>query len=149
MSRTKPAVAHLLASADDVEAQFYEALRDADIERLMAVWHDDDEVVCVHPGGARIVGVRAIRATFESIFGNGPIPVVAEQKRSVQTIDAAVHNVVERITVHSPEGMRTGFAVATNVYLKTPLGWRMAAHHATPATSEAPTEISEPPAVLH
>ena len=61
MSRTKPPAAHLLASADDVEAQFYDALREADIERLMAVWHDDEEVVCVHPGGARVIGVRAIR----------------------------------------------------------------------------------------
>jgi uncharacterized protein (TIGR02246 family) len=149
MSRTKPPAAHLLASADDVEAQFYDALREADIERLMAVWHDDEEVVCVHPGGARVIGVRAIRSTFESIFANGAIPVIAEGKRSVQTLDSAVHSVVERITITSPEGLRTGFAVATNVYVKTALGWRMVAHHATPGASEAPAEISEPPTVLH
>jgi ketosteroid isomerase-like protein len=96
-----------------------------------------------------VIGVRAIRSTFESIFANGAIPVIAEGKRSVQTLDSAVHSVVERITITSPEGLRTGFAVATNVYVKTAQGWRMVAHHATPGASEAPAEISEPPTVLH
>ena len=40
-------------SADEIEAAFYEALQKGDIDRLMACWSDDDEVVCVHPGGHR------------------------------------------------------------------------------------------------
>ena len=61
----KAKAAVLLASPDDIEAQFYEALQRGDIERLMAVWSDDDEIVCVHPGGPRVVGPGAIRTTFE------------------------------------------------------------------------------------
>ena len=34
MQRAKPQTAHLMASADDVEAQFYEALRDGDLALL-------------------------------------------------------------------------------------------------------------------
>jgi len=37
----------------------------------MAVWSDDEEITCVHPGGPRVVGAGAIRAAFESIFANG------------------------------------------------------------------------------
>ena len=40
-----------IGSPDEVEAQFYEALQRGDIEQLMALWADDDEIVCVHPGG--------------------------------------------------------------------------------------------------
>jgi uncharacterized protein len=43
----------------------------------MAVWADDDEIVCVHPGGPRVVGAAAIRASFEAIFANGGIPGAA------------------------------------------------------------------------
>ena len=72
---TTPPAAALHGSADDVEAQFYEALQRADIDKLMAVWADDDEIVCVHPGGGRAIGAAAIRATFEAVFANGGVAV--------------------------------------------------------------------------
>jgi uncharacterized protein (TIGR02246 family) len=149
MAAPNPQAVHLLAAPDEVEAQFYEALREADIERLMAVWHDDDEVVCVHPGGPRVVGPRAIRAAFEAIFANGGIPVQPERVRRVHTLDAAVHSVVERITVRSSEGAQTGHVVATNVYVKTAQGWRLVMHHASPGTQGEVAEIVEAPSVLH
>jgi hypothetical protein len=39
------------SSPDDIEQQFYEALQHGDIEALMAAWADDDDILCVHPGG--------------------------------------------------------------------------------------------------
>ncbi|WP_442786621.1 nuclear transport factor 2 family protein [Hydrogenophaga sp. NFH-34] len=36
---------------DEVEHAFYEALQHGDLERVMACWADEDDVVCVHPGG--------------------------------------------------------------------------------------------------
>jgi uncharacterized protein (TIGR02246 family) len=141
--------AHLLAAPDDAEAQFYEALREGDIDKMMAVWHDDDEVVCVHPGGARMVGPAAIRAAFEAIFANGSIPVQPDRVRRVHSLDAAMHSVVERIEVNTPEGTQTGSVVATNVYLKTAEGWRMVLHHASPGNAGEPVEMVEAPSVLH
>ena len=149
MPRTKAQTAHLMASPDDVEAQFYEALREADIDKLMALWADDDEVFCVHPGGPRVVGPRAIRVTFEAMFANGRIHAHPERVRRLHTLDSAVHNLVERIELHTPEGQRTGYVVATNMYLKTALGWRMVAHHASPGTAQETPEVIEAPAVLH
>lgn len=149
MHRSKPQTAHLMASPDDVEAQFYEALREGDVDKLMALWHDDDEVVCVHPGGPRIVGVRAIRVAFEAMFSNGSIRAAPERVRRVHTLEAAVHNLVERIELSTAEGTRTGYVLATNVYLKTAQGWRMVAHHASPGTPDESPEVVEAPAVLH
>jgi uncharacterized protein (TIGR02246 family) len=149
MQRSKPQTAHLMASPDDVEAQFYEALREGDLEKLMAVWADDDEVICVHPGGPRVVGPRAIRAAFEAMFANGRIHAHPERVRRVHSLEAAVHNLVERIELATTEGQRTGFVLATNVYLKTAQGWRMVAHHASPGTPHETPEVVEAPAVLH
>ena len=149
MPLTPEATAHLMASPDDAEAQFYEAMREGNLDKLMAVWADDDEVVCVHPGGPRIVGPRAIRVAFEAIFAQGRINAVPERARRVHTLDSAVHSVVERIELHTAEGTRVAHVLATNVYVKTPLGWRLVVHHASPGTSTETPEISEAPAVLH
>ena len=149
MPRTKPQLAHLMAAPEDVELQFYEALREGDIDKLMALWADDDEVVCVHPGGGRLVGVLAIRGAFEAIFANGRIPVQAEQVRRVHSIDAAVHSVVERIQAQTAQGPQEGFVIATNVYLRTTQGWRMVAHHASPGAPDDPREAAMPQSMLH
>ncbi len=145
-----PQAAHLMASPDDVELQFYDALREADLDKLMALWADDDEVFCVHPGGPRLVGAQAIRAAFDAVFaGSGRVQVQPERVRRMHSLDCAVHNLVERIVLRTDAGERTGFVLATNVYLKTAQGWRMVAHHASPGTAQETPEIVEAPAVLH
>ncbi len=147
--RPKSETAALLASPEEIEAEFYEALQRGDLERLMAVWADDDEVVCVHPGGPRVVGPAAVRATFEAIFANGPVHARPEQVRRVQGPGCAVHNLLERVEVLTDEGPLTAWVMATNVYLKGPQGWRLVAHHASGGSREEPPEISEAPTVLH
>ena len=54
--------ATLGGTPDEIEATFYEALQSGDIEKLMACWADEDDIVCIHPGGPRLVGAGAIRA---------------------------------------------------------------------------------------
>jgi uncharacterized protein (TIGR02246 family) len=134
---------------EDIELQFYEALQHADIEALMAVWSDDDDIVCVHPGGGRVVGAPAIRATFEQIFGNGPIDARPEKVRRLQTLSCAVHSVLERIGVMTPKGPQAAWVVATNVYVKSAEGWRLAAHHASPGTESEVQELVEAASTLH
>ncbi|AYQ27445.1 MULTISPECIES: nuclear transport factor 2 family protein [unclassified Polaromonas] len=136
-------------NADDIEAAFYEALQNGDIEKLMACWGDDDDIVCVHPGGARLVGPAAIRATFDAMFSNGTIRTQPIKVRKVETMSASVHSVLERIEVLTEEGPRHAYVIATNVYHKTAQGWRMVAHHASPGTPREMQEVSETPTVLH
>lgn len=138
-----------LASPDDIEAQFYEALQQGDIDKLMAVWADDDEVVCIHPGGPRLVGLGAIRAQFEAMFAHGSIQAQPERVRRVHTHDSAVHSVVEQVRVMTEDGPRSAHVIATNVYVKTAQGWRMVCHHASPGTPREPAEVSEAPTTLH
>ena len=148
MARSKPAPPS--ASPDDIEQQFYEALQRGDLERLMAAWSDDEEISCVHPGGPRMVGAGAIRASFEAIFANGAIDVQPDKVRRLHTHSSAVHHVVERVRVPGgAEGTQIAYAIVTNVYLKTEQGWRMVLHHASPGLARELQEIAEAPSTLH
>ena len=138
-----------IGNADDTEAAFYEALQTGDIEKLMACWADADDIVCVHPGGGRLVGAATIRSTFDAMFANGTIQAHAEKVRKVEAMSASVHSVLERIDVLTDEGPRHAYVIVTNVYHKTPQGWRMVAHHSSPGTPREMHEVSETPAVLH
>ena len=138
-----------LASPDEIEQQFYESLQRGDIERLMAVWSDDEEISCVHPGGPRIVGAGAIRASFEAMFANGAINARPEKVRVLQSHACSVHSVLEHVHVMTPDGPQSAWVVATNVYLLGAQGWRLVAHHASPGTPRELQDSVEVASVLH
>ncbi len=148
MPKSDPRAAHAAGSADDVELAFYEALQSGDLEQLMACWADEDDIVCVHPGGPRLVGAAAIRAAFEAMFANGAVRAHPERLRKVESLGAALHNVLERVDLVTAEGTQHAWVVATNVYFKTAQGWRLVAHHASPGRSEV-AEVSHPAQLLH
>lgn len=137
-------------SPDEVEATFYEAMQKGDIEQLMSCWADEDDIVCIHPGGARIVGAGAIRAAFDTLFTQGgSISIRPDGIRRVDSMASAVHSVLERVEVMSEEGPVQAYVLATNVYHKTPRGWRLVMHHASPGTQEEAHEIQQFHQVLH
>jgi len=148
MRRPKPP-APVTGSADDVETEFYEALQRGDIDRLMALWSDDEEIACVHPGGPRLLGAAAIRASFDAMFANGTIDAHPEKVRRLDAHSTAVHSVLERVRVMTPDGERFAWVVATNVYLKAAQGWRLVAHHASPGTASEVQDTTETAAILH
>jgi ketosteroid isomerase-like protein len=149
MRKTKLQAANLEGNADDVEAAFYRALQTGDIDKLMACWADEDEIVCIHPGGPRVIGAVAIRATFEAMFSNGSIRAWPERVRKTLGAGSAVHHVVERVEVLGKEGPAQAWVIATNVYHKTAQGWRLVAHHASPGTASEIQEVSASGQVLH
>jgi ketosteroid isomerase-like protein len=134
---------------DDTEHAFYEALQHADIERLMACWADEEDIVCVHPGGPRLVGHAAVRAAFEALFANGSVEAQPEKVRRLDAGSCSVHSVVERVQVMTDDGPQQAWVVATNVYAKTAQGWRLVAHHASPGSRTEPPEVLTVKPVLH
>ncbi len=149
MSKASKQVATVGGLADDIETAFYEALQAADIEKLMACWADEDDVVCVHPGGPRLIGLVAIRSAFEAMFSNGSIRAWPEGVRKIDSLASSMHNVRERIEVLTEEGPREVYVIATNVYHKTVQGWRMVAHHASPGSEQEARELIAESHVLH
>ena len=136
----------IFARAQDVEAAFYEALEQCDIDAMMAVWAEDEELVCVHPGGPRLVGYAMIREAWQRVFANGrKLRVSLSQQTTVATPFAVVTTVLEHIATRDDETLSAPVA-ATNVYVRGVLGWRMIAHHASPVP---PGSIGESPRILH
>ncbi|HEY3635841.1 MAG TPA: nuclear transport factor 2 family protein [Caldimonas sp.] len=148
MARRKPP-APTLASADDIELALYESMRRGDVDRLMALWSDDEEICCIHPGGARLLGAAAIRASFEAMFGQGTVDAEPHRVRRLESHSSAVHSVLERIRVMTKEGERFAWVVATNVYLKSSQGWRLVAHHASPGSADEAQDSAEAASTLH
>lgn len=146
---SRPLQAALLATPDETEAQFYEALQHADIEKMMALWADEEEIACVHPQGMRLIGPHAVRAGFDELFAQGSVDIRPIQVRRSVIGSCAVHQVLEEVRVVTPEGPRSSCLIATNVYQKTPQGWRLLIHHASPGGAREPHEITESPSTLH
>ena len=146
--------ARIFPTAQDAENAFYEALERCDLEGMMAVWGEDEDIVCVHPGGPRLTGQDQIRESWARIFSAGPrARVHITNQVAISGMMLAVHSVHENFTI---EGQRRGDAVpvpivATNVYLRTAAGWRMIVHHASPApgTAQQPEPREAPPKMLH
>lgn len=134
---------------DDTEHAFYEAMQQADIERLMACWADEEDIVCVHPGGPRLLGHGAVRAAFEAFFANGSVQVSPHKVRRLEAGNCSVHSVVERVAIMTDDGPRHAWVMATNVYAKTAQGWRLVAHHASPGSPVEPSEGPASQPVLH
>jgi len=145
----------IFPTAQDAENAFYEALERADLEAMMTVWSEDEDIVCVHPVGQRLAGQAQVRETWRQMFAGGPgMRVQIGQQVVVTSMMVAVHSVHEVISVAGEQQPRPPM-VATNVYLRTPSGWRMIAHHASPASGQlaaeagAATEDPSAPKILH
>ena len=96
------------------------------------------------------MGAQAIRTAFEAMFSHGTVRARPVQVRRVVALASAVHSVVEQVEVMLPDGLHQAVVLTTNVYHKTPEGWRMVAHHASPGgapTTEALHQPQKP--VLH
>lgn len=136
----------LFATPQDVEAAFYEALERCDIDAMMAIWAEDEEVVCVLPGGPRLVGYTMIREAWQQVFASGrKLRVRLSQQTAVTTPFAMVSTLLEHIATVDNENVSAPVA-ATNIYVRGALGWRMVAHHASPVP---PGSVGEAPRILH
>ncbi len=128
----------MFESPQAAEAAFYNAFEQADIERMMAVWLASDEISCIHPLQRPLLGRNAVRESWEQIFGADPsmrfrINVVQQAQHgsvAVHVVEEHIHMEAERAT-HAP-------ILATNVYVHTGEGWRMAVHHASPVPDPEP-----------
>ncbi len=143
----------LFANSQEAEAAFYDAFAQSDLEAMMAVWADDDEIYCVHPGAPRLAGVEAVRESWRRVFASGE--TLRFQLRACHEIRGmmlAVHSVYEHMSIAGQGAVRNPM-LATNIYQRTDHGWRMVAHHSSPAPASPVVvrgpEIKNTPQTLH
>ena len=138
----KPRTPSIFTSPHDAALAFYQAFEAKDLEAMMATWAEDEDIVCVHPGGPRLVGYDAVRASWERIFGgDGKMSFRLEQAVMIETVGLAMQSTVEQISAGSNA---QASAIATNIFMRTPSGWRLVCHHASAAPPMAPVETKGP-----
>ena len=138
--RTPP----IYTSPQDAIQAFYQAFEARDIDAMMATWADDEEIVCIHPGGIRHVGYESVRQSFEQLFssGNAKLNFRLDQIVLLETVGLAMQSTVEYVQVADESAH--GAAVATNVMMRTPSGWRVVCHHASPAPAVSDAPVAGP-----
>ncbi|HTJ97662.1 MAG TPA: nuclear transport factor 2 family protein [Rhodocyclaceae bacterium] len=133
----------IFGSPQDVEAAFYEALSRGDLESMMAVWAEDEEIACIHPGSGRINGYAAIKESWAQIFGGGQrLNVQFTLQSRHQDPLTAVHSVIEDIALQTKPSEHSPI-IATNIYVRGAMGWRMLVHHASPAPPETHSDANQ------
>ena len=120
----------IFATPQEAETAFYDAFERADIEAMMAVWANDENVVCIHPGGTRLQGLQAIKKSWQRIFFNETrLKFILTDNHRTQDALIAVHLVKENIEV---ESVLQGVMLVTNIYHFIDGSWRLVLHHASP-----------------
>lgn len=136
----------IFTSPQEVETAFYEALERGDLEAMMSVWSEDEEIVCILPGGARLTGYARVREAWHHVFDGGTrLQVRLLALSTLPGPFTAVHSVIEQIGIAGDQQISAPVA-ATNIYVRGALGWRMIVHHASPVP---PSSIRDTPPVLH
>jgi len=147
MSRlTKPL---LFASPEECEQAFYGALEAADVDAVSDTWLDDDDVVCVHPGGTRLVGYAAVRSSLAALLASGPVQIRTVSRKCFESTTIAVSNVIEEVVVVQSGSRQLVHVIATNAFAKTPSGWKMVLHHAAPAPQGRAADVETPHGPVH
>jgi ketosteroid isomerase-like protein len=154
---------------EEVEAAntaFYEALEQGDFEALSALWLDpadlgvDEEyhdpadtgvISCVHPGWPVLTGRGEVLRSYALIMANTDyIQFFLTDVHVSVTGDTALVTCTENILSGGPptDGEELGplvgqLVVATNVFHRTPDGWKLWSHHGSPVLAESDEDDSD------
>ncbi|WEH40433.1 nuclear transport factor 2 family protein [Streptomyces sp. NBC_01218] len=145
-----PDAAADLAAVEGANTDFYEAMEAGDYERLADRWlpGEDLTVSCVHPGWPVLRGRGDVLRSYALIMANTEyIQFILTDVDIAMTGDTALVNCTENILSGGPaEGDDTvgplvgQLVVATNVFRRTPDGWKLWSHHGSPVLAEADDE---------
>jgi ketosteroid isomerase-like protein len=137
------------AAVQAANSALYDAFEAADLDLMSALWLDDSsgvDVVCVHPGWAPIHGRAAVLRSWAMIMANTSYIqfVLTDVNVAVQG-DIGVVTCDENMLTGMPNGpepdpaetpcLTGGHLAATNIFRRTPTGWRLWVHHASPVMS--------------
>ena len=131
-------------AVEEANERFYQALENADLELMEAVWLHAESVTCVHPGWELLTGWDNVCESWRRIFEG-------TQGMRVRASDISVHIEDDFAWVTCHENLAlfldrstapaSAVTVATNLFRRFDDEWLMVHHHA----SQTPTEtlISE------
>uniref|UniRef100_UPI003966C2B1 nuclear transport factor 2 family protein n=2 Tax=unclassified Streptomyces TaxID=2593676 RepID=UPI003966C2B1 len=126
-----------------------------DFEEISTLWLDDGAtpISCVHPGWPVLTGRGEVLRSYALIMANTEyIQFFLTDVKTSLTTDVAIVTCTENILSGGPaeDGAELGplvgqLVVATNVFRRTPDGWKIWSHHGSPVLAESGDEDDEEP----
>ena len=121
----------------------YDAFETGDADLMAALWLDGpgaSTVSCVHPGWSPLHGRETVLRSWTMIMANTSfiqfvltdVEVTVAGEVAVVTCGENMLTGLDDVTGGDIGGLAGGRAVATNVFRRTPEGWRLWVHHASP-----------------
>ena len=121
--------------------RFYKALEELDLEQMQRLWLHEPWVRCIHPGWDVLVGWEHVRESLEQIFASTGWMRVTPTECNIHVFgEVGMVACAENITASRDSDVGVAVAQATNLFRRTPEGWRMFHHHASPA----PVRVTQP-----
>ncbi len=136
------------ATPEDAEDAFYDAIANGDADLLMHYWSEEDEIMCVHPTGVRLMGQAPIRESWRGIFGNASLRIEGETMARWQSAVMAVHHLTESLYV-GDDPVPHGPLHVTHLYNRGVNGWRLVSRHASAADGGEQALADGVPYTLH
>jgi ketosteroid isomerase-like protein len=117
---------------DDVLAAneaFYDAHERRDLDAMGEVWDHTDAVVCTHPGWPILRTWPLVEESWRRIFAGG-----GRNQFIITNVVATGGPDVVWVTLDENlmQEAATGTVAATNVFIRTDLGWKIVLHHGSP-----------------
>ncbi|MFI9648737.1 nuclear transport factor 2 family protein [Streptomyces sp. NPDC052040] len=152
---------------EQANTAFYEALERGDFEEVSSLWltpadlgvdeefHDPADagvISCVHPGWPVLTGRGEVLRSYALIMANTDyIQFFLTDVHVSVTGDTALVSCTENILSGGPapgEGEELGpllgqLVVATNLFRRTPDGWKLWSHHASPVLTDSTEDEEE------
>jgi ketosteroid isomerase-like protein len=129
----------------EAEDAFYDALEDADLERLMTVWAENDEVCCLLPMAPLVQGHAAVRDVFARVFSGGKgVSLNISHLCWIEAGDIAIHQVEEAVQGAPPNAPSPPPFYGTNIFLRNDSGWRLLIHQNAPTPPPVPPGMVMP-----
>ncbi|OOC09411.1 MULTISPECIES: nuclear transport factor 2 family protein [Thioalkalivibrio] len=122
-------------AGDAVEAcmdAYYRAFREADIERMMDLWADRPDIVCIHPGSPRAHrGTAEVMESWLLVFSRelniGIEPRIVGRFETDDSLGMVIEEAITRPGDVAP----TGTILISQTWRRVDGGWRLAFHHAS------------------
>ena len=144
MAASTPAADHAaVASLEAANTALYAAVESGDFDAMTAMWVDGDYAdssVCVHPGWPAVVGRGQVLRAWALIMANTTYIQFFLTDVHAWVVDglgivSCQENILTGMDSVAGDGSGAfsgGRVVATNVFRRTPQGWRAWLHHASP-----------------
>ncbi|WP_175408316.1 nuclear transport factor 2 family protein [Streptomyces sp. TRM64462] len=144
-------------AVEEANTAFYEAMERGDFEAVADLWLDEryGEISCVHPGWPVLSGRGEVLRSYALIMANTEyIQFFLTDVKVSLSADTALVTCTENILSGGPaeDGAELGplvgqLVVATNVFRRTPEGWKVWSHHGSPVLAESDEDEDDEGAV--